>query len=115
MEIEHACLITMSADIMDSWMPLGIFPVALIIAILVTLGSAYYLLMNARTVAALFNRPQNELEPGPGRPIRSRTGLVVALTLFSLGTLMALALWSFSGTEEASNLVESHPEEVERR
>lgn len=96
-------------------MPLGIFPLSLIVAILVTLGSAYYLLINARHVAALFNRSYNDLAPGPGGRPASRTRLIVALALFSLGTVACLALWSFSGTEAASNMAESRPAEVERR
>lgn len=96
-------------------MPLGVFPLALVVAILITLGSAYYLLLNARSVAALFNRSRNGLAPGPGGGRPSRTGPTLALVTFALGTAACLALWSFSGTEGASNLVESHPAEVERR
>ena len=94
-------------------MPLGIFPVLLGLAILATLASAYYLLINARAVAALFAGRDNEIAPGPGRSA-PRGRIVAASLLFVGGTILSILAWSASGTEAASNAVESHPPEVQR-
>ncbi len=96
-------------------MPVGFLPALLALAILMTLGSAYYLLINARAVAAMFNRPSNEIAPGPRRrdpPPRGR--LLAALILFGAGTVMSILVVTQYGSEPVQDAVESRPEEVQR-
>ena len=94
-------------------MPLGIFPVLLGLSALVTLASSYYLLINAHAVAALFNRRGSEIAPGPGRSAPRRR-IIAACLMFVGGSLLSILAWSASGTEVASEAVESHPAEVVR-
>lgn len=95
-------------------MPLGIFPLLLGLAILVTLASAYYLLINARALAAMFASPDNEIAPGPGHSPPPRGRIIAAAMLFTSGILLSLLTWSLSGTDTAANAVASHPGEVQR-
>ena len=95
-------------------MTIGGYSAVLGLAILLTSISGIYLLINARGLAAFFSTPENELAPGPGgrRPPRGR--LVVAILVFAGSLVASLAIWSYAGTDAASNVVESHPAEVQR-
>ncbi|HET9426985.1 MAG TPA: hypothetical protein VFO69_01355 [Allosphingosinicella sp.] len=96
-------------------MPVGLLPALLALAILMTLGSAYYLLINARSVAAMFNRSSNEIAPGPrGRQPPPRGRLLAAMALFGVGTVLSMLVVTQYGTEPVREAVESRPEEVQR-
>lgn len=95
-------------------MPVGLLPALLAVAILVTTASGFYLLIHARALAVMFNRPSNELAPGPGRRLPSRGKMLTAMILFVAGFLVSILIWSFSGTDAVTNAVKSHPEEVQR-
>lgn len=95
-------------------MSIGLYSGLLGLAILLTTVSGFYLLINARSVAALFNRPGNELAPGPGRRRVPPIKLVLAMLVFVGGFAVSLVIWSFSGTETVTNAMETHPEEVQR-
>ena len=95
-------------------MPLGLFAAALGVSVLLTTASGYYLLINARSVAALFNTPTNDLAPGPAGRRVPRQRLFLAMALFAAGFAASLLIWSFAGTDPVSQSVESRPEEVQR-
>jgi hypothetical protein len=95
-------------------MPPGVFAALLGLAVLVTLGSAYYLLLNARSVAGLFARADNELAPGPGRSRAPRGRVMLALALFTAGSIACLGLWWFTLSDVAPRAVDSRPGEVQR-
>ena len=95
-------------------MPVAFFPLLLGLAILVTSASGFYLLINARALAAMFNRSSNELAPGPGRRPPTRGRMLATMAVFAAGLLISVLIWSFAGTDTVSNVVESHPERVQR-
>ncbi len=95
-------------------MPLGIFPALLVLAVIVTLASAYYLLINARSVASVFRKSSNEIAPGPGVRTISRGRVHLFLGLFTLGTIASIALWTLVLTGAGNEVVESRPAEVQR-
>ncbi|HEY5721873.1 MAG TPA: hypothetical protein VIT45_06080 [Allosphingosinicella sp.] len=82
--------------------------------ILLTALSGIYLLINARSVIALFSKPSNELAPGPSSRRVPRGRLYFALAAFLAGFLLSFGFWSVSGTDAVSNAVEGDPEEVQR-
>lgn len=82
--------------------------------ILLTALSGIYLLINARSVIALFNRPSNELAPGPSSRHVPRGRLYLGLAGFAIGFILSFGFWSISGTDAVSNAVEGNPQEVQR-
>ena len=95
-------------------MPVGLIPALLGVSILIAAASGFYLLFNARAVAIIFSRPDNELVPGPGRRQPSRGRMLAAMALFGAALGISLLIWSFGGAEPVSDAVESHPAEVQR-
>ena len=91
-------------------MPLGTFPISLAIAIIVTLASLIYLLLNARGVARLFRRAG--MDPGPGRPV-SRTGVIVALIAFNLGWIACVFIYWTAWSGLANEAVETNRPPIE--
>lgn len=94
-------------------MPIGVFAALLGLAVLLTIGSALYLLIHARAVAALFSKPGNEVEPGPGRRA-PRGRLWLAILVFSAGTAGSLGMWFLSGIAPDADAVRTQPAEVKR-
>jgi hypothetical protein len=88
-------------------MPLAVFPVMLAIAVLVSLGSLVYLIVNARSVADLFRK--TDIVPGPGRPRASRGAILAALVAFNLGWIASIGLYWFTWTGQANDVIESDP------
>lgn len=82
--------------------------------ILLTALSGIYLLINVRSVVALFNNPGNELAPGPSRRRVPRGRLYLAIAGFAIGFVLSFGFWSVSGTDAVSNSVKGNPEEVQR-
>ncbi|MBZ6378412.1 hypothetical protein B5C34_13000 [Pacificimonas flava] len=89
-------------------MPLAVVPILFALAILVTAVSGVWLMLNARSVAALF-RDRDVIEPGPGRPRRSRKAVIVALVLFNLGWMSAVAIQWASWEGETNEMVVPDP------
>ena len=82
-------------------MPLWIPQVALALAIIVTVGSGLWLMINARAVARLFGRG-SEIEPGPGPRTASRGATWAVIAAFNLGWVASVAIWTWAmGTEDA--------------
>ncbi|WP_188054116.1 MULTISPECIES: hypothetical protein [unclassified Sphingosinithalassobacter] len=91
-------------------MPLATFPLLLALCIVVTAVSGIWLMLNARSVAALF-RGRTEIVPGPGRRRASRGAVIAMLILFNLGWIGAIAV-QWIGWEGAANevIVSENPE-----
>ena len=84
-------------------MSLALVPILFALAIIVTVVSGLWLMLNARSLAALF-RSRDAIAVGPGRPRRSRRAVIVALILFNLGWISAVAL-QWASWEGATNEV----------
>jgi hypothetical protein len=80
--------------------PLEVFPLALLAAILVTFAAGVYLLIHFRALARLL--PSRHLVPPQSR------GLVIAaLIAFNVGWIASVAIWSFTASGEANDAVVS--------
>ena len=86
-------------------MPLATFPILLTLAVLATLGSMIYLLINARSAAELFRK--TELVPGPGRARTSRRAVITALVVFNLGWLCSIGIRWLTWSNTANQAVHS--------
>lgn len=95
-------------------------PVLLALSAIVSVAAMIWLLVNARGVARLFARSHNELEPGAKLgPQPERRSVWIALALFNLGWIAAVAIWTLgivaanegppAGTRDADILPQSMP------
>ncbi|SEM77436.1 hypothetical protein SAMN05192583_1186 [Sphingomonas gellani] len=99
-------------------MPIGTFPALLTLAIVVTLVSGAWLLINARSVAALFRDKaksgRNEMLAGPGKRAQPHGRVWLFLVLFNLGWLTCIALWYTVASGVGNDVVKSHDPSVQR-
>lgn len=89
-------------------MPLEVFPLALLAAILVTFAAGVYLLIHFRALARLL--PSRHLVPGlktSRTPPQSRGLMIAALIAFNVGWIASVAIWSFTASGEANDAVVS--------
>ncbi|QIG78976.1 hypothetical protein [Stakelama tenebrarum] len=84
------------------------FPLLLVIAILVTAVTGIWLLLNARSVAALF-RGVPDIEPGPGRKRAPRGTTIVMLILFNIGWISAVAIEWTAWNGAANAVTQAQP------
>jgi len=72
--------------------------IALLLALsgIVSIVAMLWMIANARTVARAFDRPRNDLEPGPQLAMRPppRRRVWMAILLFNLGWIAAVAIWT---------------------
>ena len=95
-------------------MPVDFFPLLNGVAALLMFGSAFYLLIHARSVAALFNRRDNEIAPGPGRRPPPRNRILTALILFVISSALTATVITSYITGGANKVTEGNPEQVDR-
>lgn len=86
-------------------MPIWFFPALLAFCAVVSLGTGIWLLLHAQAVATVFRR-RGDIVPGPRKARASPGAVWLALILFNAGWIASVAIWSFTISGEANDVVE---------
>jgi hypothetical protein len=86
-------------------MPLWFFPVLLALCAIVALLSGIWLLLHLQAIATMF-RGTGDVVPAPTARRASRKAVWIAFALFNLGWMASVAIWVFTASGEANDVVE---------
>lgn len=86
-------------------MPLWLFPALLALCAVVALVAGIWLLLHLQAIATIL-RGHGDIVPAPSKPRASRTAVWIAFALFNLGWIGSVAIWTFTISGEANDVVE---------
>lgn len=90
-----------------------LFALLLALSAIISIIAMLWMIANARSVVRAFDRPRNELEPGPQLAVRPppRRRVWMAILLFNLGWIAAVAIWTLGAVRvnDAPATAENRP------